>query len=159
MALAVLSHTLHPHPDIPALSLPSPLRGLFLISPWVSFSMDAGSFEENKDKDMFNATSMVGFAAEFAEPAERNNYSEPIRTKSSWWQRAPVENMLLVAGAEEMFRDDIAVFAETLKEANANLEFVMCPRETHVECTLEAQFGMESGVMSNSIRNWLDKML
>lgn len=159
MALAVLSHARRPHPDIPTLSLPSPIRGLVLISPWVSFSMEAASFEENKDKDMFNASSMMGFAADFAKPSERNNYSEPIRAEPSWWRQAPAENILLVAGAEEMFRDDIAFFAETLEKAGTNLKFVMCENETHVECTLEAQFGMEAGVMSNAVRSWLDQVL
>jgi hypothetical protein len=35
--LAVISHLMHPHPDVPELKLAEPFRGILLISPWIAF--------------------------------------------------------------------------------------------------------------------------
>jgi acetyl esterase/lipase len=158
LALGLISSILHPHSGIPSLTLPSPLNGVFLISPWVSFSTDAKSIEENKENDMFPIASMVDWAGKYVTPEERNNYSEPVRAKAEWWKDAPVDSILMVCGDSEMFRDDTMVFAETLTEAGLNLEFVNCPLETHVECTLELGPGMEPSFMSKSVRGWFDAM-
>ena len=154
----MISSILHRHKDIPPLSLDSSLRGVVLVSPWVSFSTDAKSFEENKDKDMFVAAFSVEWADDFATPEERDNYSEPIRADASWWKGTPVEKALMVAGDDELFRDDITRFAGTLKQAGVDLEFVNCPSQIHVDCHLDASTGMEPGVMSTSIWAWLETL-
>jgi acetyl esterase/lipase len=107
---------------------------------------------------MFTIESSVKFANQFASPEERNNYSEPIRASPEWWKDAPVESVLMVSGDFEMFRDDIIVFAETLEKAKVNLEYVNCPLEVHVECTLDAGSGLEPGLMSNSVWSWFNMM-
>jgi acetyl esterase/lipase len=122
----------------------------------VTFSTDAKSFQENKDKDMFTAESMVGWASQYVSPEERDNYSEPGRADADWWKNAPVNSALMVCGDCEMFRDDIVIFASTLEKAGLILEFVNCPLQVHVDCTLDAGSGMEPGLMSTSVWDWFN---
>lgn len=156
MALAVISSIAHPHPKIPSLTPDSPLKGVVLMSPWVSFSTDTNSFKENKDKDIDTVAAVMGFAADFATAEERDNYSEPIRTDSHWWKGVGIENALMLVGDQEMFCDDVTAFARTLDEAGVNLKFFNCPRHLHIESTLNAQAGTEPGLMSTAIWDWLD---
>jgi acetyl esterase/lipase len=44
LAVAVLSHIPHPHPDVAPIKLQQPLLGTMLYSPWVSFKTDYSSF-------------------------------------------------------------------------------------------------------------------
>jgi len=107
---------------------------------------------------MFIAESSTALANQFVTPAERDNYSEPILAETDWWKDAPVHNVLVVWGDCEMFRDDNTVFANTLKKAGLNVEFVNCPLQVHVDCTLDAASGMEPGLMSTTIWDWFQTM-
>lgn len=107
---------------------------------------------------MFTAESSTALANQFVTPAERDNYSEPILAETDWWKDAPVDNVLLVCGDLEMFRDDNRVFANTLEKAGLNVEFVNCPLQVHVDCILDAGSGMEPGLMSTTIWDWFNKI-
>jgi len=54
MALALISHILHPHPELGnelRVELPSPLAGAILTSPWVKFTTDDASVKRNETTD------------------------------------------------------------------------------------------------------------
>lgn len=51
MAMAVLSHLLHPHSDIPELKLPEPLAAALLISPWVNIGTKDDVVHRNQGSD------------------------------------------------------------------------------------------------------------
>jgi hypothetical protein len=54
LTLALLSHMLHPHPDLKdelRVELPSPLAGAILTLLWVKFPTDDSSVERNKGSD------------------------------------------------------------------------------------------------------------
>lgn len=38
LTLGLISHLLHPHPDVPKVELSGPLATTILISPWVKFT-------------------------------------------------------------------------------------------------------------------------
>ena len=53
MALSLLSHILHPHPDVTQkISLSEPLAGALLVSPWVKFATDDESVRRNATSDL-----------------------------------------------------------------------------------------------------------
>jgi hypothetical protein len=53
MTMTLLSHILHPHPDIsPKITLNEPLAGALLISPWAKFPTDDPSVKRNANSDM-----------------------------------------------------------------------------------------------------------
>jgi acetyl esterase/lipase len=45
LAVAVLSHVLHPYPEVTSIKLQQPLLGAMLYSPWVGFNTDYPSFD------------------------------------------------------------------------------------------------------------------
>lgn len=110
-----MSILLHPHPDVNSLSLNSPLAGLLLISPWVSFESDSQSYQDNKNKDIHKKGEMHEWADDYTLPEERNNWSEPIRADVVWWNNLPAKRVLNIYGGFELFKDDDAKFGETLK--------------------------------------------
>lgn len=159
LALALASHILHPCPDVPPLKLESPLAGLLLISPWVSFESTSPSFEKNKDYDIFTKHHMHTLAKDYVFDNERNNWSEPIRAEVSWWKGLPTRKVLNVFGESEVFRDDINEFGQTLKQAGLDVKSVECPKQIHVECVADAHFGTEIGSMSHDVWDWLCEVL
>lgn len=99
---------------------------------------------------------MVDWANQYATLEERDNFSEPVRADAAWWKGTPVDSFLMVCGDCEMFRDDIVIFAQTLDTAGVKLKFVNCPLQVHVDCTLDAVSGLEPGLMSTTIWDWLN---
>lgn len=58
LALALLSHISFPHPAISPLKLASNLRGLVLVSPWVSFQLNEPSCIRNARKDLLSIATL-----------------------------------------------------------------------------------------------------
>ena len=55
MALSLISHLLHPHPDVEKVELSEPLAGAILVSPWVKFGTDDDSVKRNMTSDYVTA--------------------------------------------------------------------------------------------------------
>jgi acetyl esterase/lipase len=51
LAMSVISHLLHPHPDINPVKFTSLLKAVIVFSPWVSFDMKSVSVLENQMQD------------------------------------------------------------------------------------------------------------
>lgn len=153
LALGLLSHLLHPHPQVQPIPLQQPLGGALLYSPMVSFRIDYPSFERNQSVDMLPASKMRSWAAMFlgkAKPENRETdpgpitgdpYSEPCFNSQSWWQgmHCVVSNVLVMSGGDEIFADPIHQLGHDMKlgwsEAGGSLEdvvFIETPREAHI---------------------------
>jgi acetyl esterase/lipase len=156
LAIALISNVLHPHPAVPPLTLNGQLAGLLLISPWVIFSTSAPSFEECEHKDIHGKAALHDWADDFASPADRNNYTEPLRADVSWWSGQCAKKILNLAGEYEMFRDDLEAFGRVLEKAKLDVKTISCPKQVHIDCILDAQSGLEPGLMSEEIWKWLD---
>jgi hypothetical protein len=68
MALGLLSHILHPHPqfeDDLRIELSSPLAGAILTSPWVKFPTDDDSATRNAGSDFVCIPAADRWAAAF----------------------------------------------------------------------------------------------
>ena len=53
MALSLMSHLVHPHPEVSnKISLSEPIAGAILISPWIKFTSSDDSFQRNATSDM-----------------------------------------------------------------------------------------------------------
>ena len=159
LALGIISASLHSHAGIPASKLDSPLRGALLISPWTSFSADAQSYAENIDKDIVTKEIMVGLRDDFFSSQGKDEFAEPAQADSEWWANAPVDSILNLGGAYEIFWDYIEDLGAKMKEAKLNVETVECPKQVHIDCILDAQAEFEPGPMSLAIWEWLRKIL
>lgn len=110
MVLAILSHLSHPAPDATPIQLDQPVKAAILCSPWVSFSIDWPSIKKNAHKDILWAPYELIWASNYMGGRDLDNYSEPIRTDTKWWEKVRVEQLLCVAGADEAFVDQIDAF-------------------------------------------------
>lgn len=66
MALALLSHLLHPHSDVKSsIKLAEPLAGAILVSPWTSFATDYDSVKRNEYSDFVTAGAATRWSSLF----------------------------------------------------------------------------------------------
>ncbi|KAL9118472.1 MAG: hypothetical protein Q9187_004983, partial [Circinaria calcarea] len=107
LALGVLSHISHPHESIPHLELSRPLRGVLLLSPWASFDTTFASYATNRRKDLVLSSTLKRWADAFMGTAPPDNYNQPGRAPAEWWKDLPAEEMMVVAGADEVLVDSI----------------------------------------------------
>ena len=137
LALAVLSHMLHPHPEIDLLlpsrsTSPGPnlsvrfsggsgrsrarddqFAGLFCIGPWVSFAAYRGwtSLQENCLKDMVTNELSTTWSQKYLNGRREDRWNQPVLASPAWWRGCPVRRALILAGSEEIFLSSIEEFA------------------------------------------------
>lgn len=159
MSLSIISVILHSFKGIEPLKLDGHLAGVLLISPWVSYSIKSQSWKENADKDAIPAECEIALADAYVDPGNRNNYSEPVQADASWWIGIPAKSILNVYGGYECFRDDITELGNKLQEAGNQIQNVECPFQVHIDCILDLHCGMETGLMSTKVLEWLSSVL
>lgn len=115
LCLAILSHLSHPSNDVPTLTIEEPIRGMVLMSPWVSFSTAWPSMTSNYAKDIDEPQVIAAWAEQYLDGRASSPYAESILAEADWWKNAKVEQTLVVAGADEVFIDSITVWAEKFK--------------------------------------------
>jgi len=156
LTLGMISLLLHPKEGMSTPSLSSPLAGVLLVSPWITFSTTAQSFTDNQGIDIVRAPDIHAWAADFCDEKDRDNYTEPLRADVEWWQNLPAKKLLNLAGTKEVFYSDIVAFGKTLTSAGVAVETVECKDQIHIDCILDAQTGLETGDMSHATWKWLD---
>lgn len=120
LTLGVLSHLSHPHPSIAPLELSEPLRAALLIAPWVSFDNTADSFRRNQYKDCIDSRSLKPWSTAFLAGAPADNYNQPLRAPAEWWKDLKVEEVLIIACADEVLVDPIKEVAEKIEVSPRN---------------------------------------
>lgn len=124
----------------------------------VSFRTDSESWTTNKDKDCVAPISMDLLRPVYVDPDSINNYSEPLRADVAWWRGIPAKSILNIYGENECFRSHIVELGETLKKAGNEVEDVQCSLHVHIDWVLDLQAGMEPGIMSVKILDWLSRV-
>ncbi|KAF2651109.1 alpha/beta-hydrolase [Lophiostoma macrostomum CBS 122681] len=180
LSLSVLSHLLHPHPDLPSVKLSTPLAGALLISPWVVFSTEYDSFIRNGESDMVEASMLRRWAAMYLGkskqdpesdpgPVTGDSYSEPCSNDTAWWRGMDgiVSDVFFWYGGDEMLRDGIHDSVPTFKsgwtEGGGEAERVLAvetPRGCHIEPIMSVMTRPnERGEHQVVIEEWLRKRL
>ena len=129
LCLAVISHLLHPHPELEKLNLKEKLRGMILISPWVSFDTRTKSNEEGKGRDIVVRKVADKWIDTYVGLRESDLYMQPAKAELSWWKDAPVEETLICAGGSECLRDSITVWVGKWEFVNPCTTFVLARDE------------------------------
>ncbi|KAK7883448.1 hypothetical protein LTR67_011198 [Exophiala xenobiotica] len=158
LALGVLSILLHGFDGVQPLKLDAPLAGVLLFSPMVSFSTDSESWTANKDKDCVAPISMHLLGAAYFDPKDTNNYTEPLRADVAWWRDIPAESILNIYGGNECFKSHIVEVGEKVKKAGNEVENVECVANVHIDWVLDLHAGLEPGIMSVRILDWLSRV-
>ncbi len=115
LALGVLSHMSHPHPSIPPLEISEPVRAAILIAPWCTFETTADSFRRNAYKDCIGESSLAPWSSAFMGGAPPDNYNQPLRAPAEWWKDVKAEEILIIAGADELLVDYVKELASKIE--------------------------------------------
>jgi acetyl esterase/lipase len=115
MCLAVLSHLSHPSPDVPEVKIDSKLKAAVLVAPWVSFKTGWASFQRNQSKDFVVPSVISMWSLGYLAGWSTSPYAEAVEAPTSWWQGAKVEQLLCVAGSDEILLDPITKWVEKYK--------------------------------------------
>lgn len=82
-----------------------------LIAPWCTFEMSADSFRRNALKDCIGPSCVGPWSRAFIGGAAADNYNQPLRAPASWWEGLKVEEVLVIAGADEVLVDYVKELA------------------------------------------------
>ncbi|KAI9838375.1 MAG: hypothetical protein M1819_005643 [Sarea resinae] len=163
LVLALLSHLLHPHPSISALSLPAnspPFATVILISPWVTFSMTSASYTANKGKDVISAVALSHWIPNFLPPSTTSEdaYTSPLAlAPAGWWYGLDglASAMLIIGGGDEVFVDDIRAFGHVLEKSHPRVTSLVTQAEIHEQPVLDRAFGFRKLTqMEGVVRSW-----
>lgn len=170
LALALLSHISHPHPDttIPHLNLSSKLAGVILVSPWLDFRMDASAYGNKKDL-IGPVTGKKWSAAWLGTPwphtSNADNYNQAQLAPASWWEDLQIEEALIVAGQDELLMPGINEFRQRWQNdvkslGTKKVAWLCAVGEAHDMPSLDLQLGYEKpGEQARMIRSWLSSRL
>lgn len=131
LASATLLHLSHPHPEIDPLTLSVPLAGVFAYAPWVNFSTDWPSMKENLWKDHLTPDLLVNWANAYRGDKAADNWNEPFNAPTEWWEDVKTEQILILAGGDEILLSPIQKYAETIKSVFPQTTLVVGKDESH----------------------------
>lgn len=157
LALGVLSHIMHPNASIPVeLTMNGLFRGIALVSPWVTFDQTSAAFENNKSKDVLSKPALKVFSEYFMADASRSEYNHPLYADPAWWKNMPADSILLLAGRDEIFIDDISAFGDKLKVHNGTkIEELFAEQECHDRPLMEYMMGFAPGPQTRRLIDWV----
>lgn len=143
----LLSHMLHPLDTVrPIISPKGKIRGVYLMSPWISLQSTSSSMVDGASEDMATCSGLSNAGGIFmaAVPAEQRAYSEPIYAPDGWFEGldSVVERMLVTAGDAELMRDDILQFSDILSKHKSQYTFILQPGGLHDDPILDFMAGV-----------------
>jgi acetyl esterase/lipase len=115
LCLAVLSHLTHPSDDVPELIIKEPIRGVILMSPWVSFHHNWPSVEASEHRDIDAREVMTEWSRAYLNGWPSNNYIEAAEASEWWWNNTQVQQTLVLAGGDEALLDPIKAWVNRFK--------------------------------------------
>lgn len=128
MTVALFSHILHPHPEVPIkISLNEPLLGAVLISPWLNFSVDDPLALEKENTDYVSAKVGTRWSNAFLGSSPKDNYNQPSMAEASWFEglEGIVKDILVEAGGGEMMVNGINEVVKSLRGAHKNITYLV----------------------------------
>ncbi|KAF8230747.1 alpha/beta-hydrolase [Tricholoma matsutake] len=160
LAIQLISHLLHPVMGVRALNLPSRIRGIYLMSPWVQLQGTEGSLTSNDDTDIIGTKCINTWGKNVLEgvPDSWLHYVEANRVPDSWFNSVDtvIDRMLITAGSMECFRDSIEVFAKQICSVHDGATFWMQENGVHNDPLLDFfGKGVKLGTMTPQILEWI----
>ncbi|KAK3619502.1 hypothetical protein LTR56_024003 [Elasticomyces elasticus] len=157
--VAVLSHLLHPHPDVPEIKLREPLAGAVLISPWARFISETDeSVTRYASSDMVTVSAAKRWSANYLGDAKLDFYNQPADADDQWFTGLDkkVKDVLVYAGGGEILLDSINAFTKILKQAHPRVELVIQPGVAHDDIILDKVLGYQKKAEGTKvIESWI----
>lgn len=141
--MQVLSHILHPLKGVKPLSLPAPIRGIYLVSPWVSLTTKEGHPADATD--IITSYNLAEWGKEVLRdvPSSQNVYAEAVNAPESWFKGVDkvVERVLITAGGAECLKDDIVRFDNLLRKHHQKVDLVIQKGGVHDDPFIDFMLG------------------
>ncbi|KAH5069293.1 hypothetical protein HBH96_015980 [Parastagonospora nodorum] len=174
LGLALISHLLHPHPEVTAVRLEQPLAGMLLYSPWAGFSTDYSSFD-NIALDLMSPLALRKWSAMFLGKANKNDpesdpgsvsgdaYTEACKNDASWWNdmHRIVSDVFVSYGGYELLADSIKELEIQMKRGWAQgggdpsrVVFLEGAKEAHVAQISDIMIHGAKSSSQVAIENW-----
>ncbi|KAK1600075.1 alpha/beta hydrolase [Colletotrichum navitas] len=164
----VINHILRPHQEVEPVRLRSPLAGVFMVSPLLTFRTETASFRDNGHVDMLSAA-IVSRGNTYIFPVEslKRRAANPHRPlpldgDSEWFGeiQTVAKAVYFTAGEQEVFRDDVRAFAEAVRRCNPDVDVKLdvAANEIHDSILLESELGV-IGDATKRMRQWASKCL
>ncbi|KAG6901553.1 hypothetical protein C0995_010610 [Termitomyces sp. Mi166 len=135
LALALLSHMLHPVENVPPIALTSRIGGVFLMSPWVSLTGDTGSHFANDSLDIVGVKTLAYCGRKVLEdvPDSLHVYLETSKVPDTWFKGVDklVRRILITAGGVECLRDDIIQVSDKLSKNHNEVRLIVQKNGVH----------------------------
>ncbi|KAM0720339.1 hypothetical protein Q7P37_004475 [Cladosporium fusiforme] len=160
-SLALLSHIMHPHPDLPEelrVQLPGPLAGAILTSPWVKFPTDDDSVKRNEGSDFVCKPAADRWASAFMGSASYDSYNQPLLAPEDWFSGLDkvVKGIIVWGGGQEVLIDSIDAIAQKLKASFSQTEYIRTPAGAHVGWLPHKLIGIKGKEESTeAIESWM----
>lgn len=160
LALAVLSHLSHPHPEIDPIEVVEPLAGIAVIGPFVTFDLNLPSEKQHRHMDVVDTKSTVRSGEVYLNGRKGDNWSEQRRTTADWWKDSKAKHVLITAGANEVLLSSILDFEQKLKTAVPNTVFILAHDECHVSPVYDKMIGDKTEKeQEKAFKSWLAERL
>ncbi|RVX75743.1 hypothetical protein B0A52_00099 [Exophiala mesophila] len=162
LALAILSHISHPAPDVPPVTIPEgqKLKAAVLIAPWVSFELSWPRTKTNEFKDIVSCYAGDKWSKDYLGGKQSTPYTEAFIPPADWWKDVKVEQLLAVAGSDELLVDPIEAWFAKYKSVNPNTStLVVAQGEIHIEPIIGPRFGRTKSEQGEAIKSWLKAKL
>lgn len=146
LALALISHILHPHPDIPTkIELKEPFLAAVLISPWVDFD-HTPSWDRNAETDLLCKPVGALWSSAFIGNAPRDGYNQPVKAPAGWFSKLDtvVSDLFIWGGSGEVLIDSINEMAKQLKSILPKTQYVVEVSELRTSTIEEALTDMHN---------------
>jgi len=115
MILSTLAHISHPNKDIAKLDVDGSMRGAVVMSPWVDFRNAGPTYQQNQMHDPVDVPTLRWWAKMYLNGKDDDFYNQPGRAPQEWWANLKVNDILILAGGNEMMVEDIRSLGEKIK--------------------------------------------
>jgi acetyl esterase/lipase len=158
LSLAILSHLMHPHPDVQSLPGKTKLGAAMLVSPWAAFSQTRPSWSSNVKSDALDKPTIRTWEGNFMGSAKSDSYTEAAEAPADWWKglSSVVSEISILAGEKEIIRDDVRALSENIKVHNPAVEYFEAKGEAHDVIIMDRMFGFKEELASEEfVKKWL----
>lgn len=159
LAAGLLSHILHPHPQVPAkISLNEPLAGAVLISPWLNFRTADETITSNAKTDIVGGSVGSRWSKAFLGDSPKDNYNQPCIADASWFSglESVVKDILIWGGGGEVCISAIREMVVAIKGAHKTTEYVEEPGAAHEQMIVETGVGYKTKAQGTLlIEEWI----
>ncbi len=142
LAIGVLSHMMHPHPEIKPLDLEGKLGAAILLAPWASFRTDWPSSKYNANKDIVSTVVGDKWSQSFVGDRARDGYNEPLSAEQGWWEGLDtvVREIMVVGGGDETLLDCIRELAKRFEVGCKWVLFLNMGADDGTGCTPQCDY-------------------